>query len=209
MLPQAYKRVPLLLLISAPSGAGKTTLCYNLLNQVQGLTRAITCTTRPPRKGEINGQDYYFLDETTFINHVKNGDFIEHAVVYGHHYGLLRSELISKLSSGYDVLLNVDVQGAATIREKARTDPTLSRALVTIFMCPPSLAELERRIKNRGTDSEQVIHLRLNQAKNEMTRWVEFDYLLISGTMEEDVQRVIAIMQAERMRTSRIKSLEL
>lgn len=200
---QAPDRVPLLVLISAPSGAGKTTLCRNLLARCAGLTRAVTCTTRPPRPGEVNGLDYHFMDESTFLRYMAEGAFIEHAEVYGHRYGVLRSELLDRLRRGLDVLLNVDVQGAATIRDRARQDPHLARALVTVFLCPPSLGELERRIRTRGTDPEDVIQRRLAVARREIAEWPKFDYLVVSGTVEEDTRRVLAIMEAERMRTVR------
>lgn len=200
---QAPDRVPLLLLISAPSGAGKTTLCRNLLARCAGLTRAVTCTTRPPRPGEINGLDYHFVDDPTFLRYMAEGAFIEHAEVYGYRYGVLRSELLDRLGRGLDVLLNVDVQGAATIRDRARHDPQLARALVTVFLCPPSLDELERRIRTRGTDPEDVIQRRLAVARREIAEWPKFDYLVVSGTVEDDIRRVLAIMEAERMRTVR------
>src|SRR5271154_1714820 len=130
------KFVPLLILISAPSGAGKTTLCQLLLKSRLDITRAVTCTTRPPRKGERNGVDYHFLQAGDFLKRVQAGNFLEHATVYGNSYGLLKSELLGKLRQGKDVLLNVDVQGAATIREKAQNEPELNCALVTIFLTP-------------------------------------------------------------------------
>jgi guanylate kinase len=127
---------PLLVLISAPSGGGKTTLCQQLLGARPQMTRAVTCTTRLPRKGERDGADYYFLDATSFLKRVQAGNFLEHATVYGNSYGILKAEVLGKLRQGKDVLLNVDVQGAATIREKAQEDPELKRALVSVFLTP-------------------------------------------------------------------------
>src|SRR6059058_885050 len=134
---------PLLVVLSAPSGTGKTTLCEQLLKVRPNVTRAITCTTRSPRPGEQDGVDYYFLDATTFLKRVQAGNFLEHATVYGNSYGTLKSEVLSKLRQGKDVVLNVDVQGAAAIRVEAETDPELKRALVTVFLAPPSIATLE------------------------------------------------------------------
>src|SRR5437867_11557927 len=122
---------PLLVLISAPSGGGKTTLCQQLLAARPQMTRAVTCTTRPPRKGEQDGVDYFFLDADSFLKRVQAGNFLEHATVYGNSYGTLKGEVLGKLRQGKDVLLNVDVQGAATIRQRAEEDPELKSALVT------------------------------------------------------------------------------
>src|SRR6266481_3474042 len=124
----------LLIVISAPSGGGKTTLCQQLLAARPNITRAITCTTRPPRPGEQDGVDYFFLDATTFLKRVQAGNFLEHATVYGNSYGTLKAEVLGKLRQGKDVLLNVDVQGAATIRDQAEEDPKLKQALVQVFL---------------------------------------------------------------------------
>jgi len=194
--------------ISAPSGGGKTTLCKQLLAARPGVTRAITCTTRPPRPGERDGVDYYFLDETTFARRLQADEFIEHATVYGYRYGVLKAELLGKLNQGNDVLLQVDVQGAATIRAKARLEPQLNRAIVTVFLTPPTLAELERRLRTRGQDTLEVIQRRLGVARAEIACWREFDYLLISASPEEDLRRVLAIIEAEKMRTSRAQPPE-
>src|SRR5437899_1378836 len=137
---------PLLVLVSAPSGGGKTTLCTRLLDAKPQMARAVTCTTRPPREGERDGVDYYFLDAASFLKRLQAGNFLEHATVYGNSYGTLKAEVLGKLRQGKDVLLSVDVQGAASIRERAEEDPELKRSLVTVFLTPPSLAELEHRL---------------------------------------------------------------
>lgn len=196
----ARKRIPLLLLISAASGAGKTTLVQQLLAARPGMKRAVTCTTRPPRKGEQDGVDYHFLSEDRFAKLVKAGKFLEHAKVYGLRYGLLRAEVVKKLRAGTDVLVNVDVQGAATIRGKAATDPELKRSLVTLFLTPPSMAVLEQRLRKRGTDSDKVIARRLRAAKREIKQWGQFDYLVISDTVEADLRHALAIVEAEKQR---------
>src|SRR5258706_15387891 len=147
------KSKPLLIVISAPSGGGKTTLCNGMLKANKSLTRAITCTTRTPRGGEKNGVDYYFLDPGDFLKRVQAGNFLEHATVYGNSYGTLKSEVLSKLRQGREVLLNVDVQGAASIQAKAEDDEELKLALVTIFLAPPTMTVLEQRLKGRNQDS--------------------------------------------------------
>src|SRR5215831_8864637 len=199
---------PLLVLIYAPSGGGKTTLCQQLLAARPQMTRAVTCTTRPPRQGEREGVDYFFLDADSFLKRVQAGNFLEHATVYGNSYGTLKGEVLGKLRQGKDVLLNVDVQGAATIRLRAEEDPELKRALVTVFLTPPSLAVLEERLRKRGTDSPAVIQKRLGVARQEIAQWKHFDYLLLSGSIAEDLRRMLAIVEAEQMRTVRLQPPE-
>lgn len=194
---------PLLVLISAPSGGGKTTLCQQLLAARPGMTRAITCTTRAPRPGERDGVDYYFLNADSFLKRLQAGNFLEHATVYGHSYGTLKSEVLGKLRQGKDVLLNVDVQGAATIRERAQTEPELRASLVTVFLTPPSLSVLEERLRKRATDASAVVQKRLSVARQEVAQWRHFDYLLLSGSIPEDLRRMLAILEAEQMRSNR------
>ena len=199
---------PLLVVISAPSGAGKTTLCNQLLAARQDMMRAVTCTTRLPRIGEQDGVDYHFLDAGSFLKRVQAGNFLEHATVHGNSYGTLKSEVLGKLRQGKDVLLNVDVQGAASIRERSREDQELSRALVSIFLAPPSMAVLEERLRKRGTDAPAVIAKRLSVARQEIAQWKHFDYLLVSGTIRQDVERATAIIEAEKMRSNRAEAPE-
>ena len=201
--PEKAATPSLLILISAPSGAGKTTLVNLLLEAQPQMTRAITCTTRAPRAGEKDGVDYHFLEAADFLKRVQAGNFIEHATVFGNSYGILKRELLDKLRTGSDVLLNVDVQGAATIRAQAATEPELSRALVTIFLAPPSVAVLEQRLQQRGTDADTVIQKRLAVARHEIAQWKNFDYLVISGDKQEDLRRALAIIEAEKMRSAR------
>ncbi|MGA2684019.1 MAG: guanylate kinase [Verrucomicrobiota bacterium] len=207
--PTAEKKsAPLLILISAPSGGGKTTLCQQLLAARRDMTRAITCTTRPPRPGEKDGVDYHFCDAAEFKRRVQAGDFIEHATVFGRSYGTLRSELLDKLRAGRDVLLNVDVQGAATIRDRAQAGPELRRALVTVFLTPPSVTVLAERLSKRNTEAAEEIQKRLALARQEIAQWTHFDYLLISSTVPEDLRRMLAIVEAEKMRAARAAAPE-
>jgi len=194
---------PLLVLVSAPSGGGKTTLCTQLLAARPDMTRAVTCTTRAPRPGEQDGIDYYFLDAGSFLKRVQAGNFLEHATVFGNSYGTLKAEVLGKLRQGKDVLLNIDVQGAATIRQKAHEELELKRALVSIFLTPPSVKILEERLQKRATDSPAVIQKRLSVARQEIAQWKNFDYLLISESISEDLRRALAIVEAEKMRSSR------
>ena len=194
---------PLLVIISAPSGGANTTLCQQLLAAEENLTRVITCTTRVPRVGEQDAVDYFFLDADQFLKRVQAGHFLEHATVFGNSYGTLKSEVLTKLRSGRDVLLNIDVQGAAAIQAQAEHEDELKRALVTIFLTPESLSELERRLNKRGTDAPEVIRKRLGVARQELAQWKHFDYLILSRTIEEDLHRARAILEAERMRRTR------
>ena len=197
------KSKPLLIVLSAPSGGGKTTLCRELLKANKNLVRAITCTTRAPRGGEKDGVDYYFLAAEDFLKRLQAGNFLEHATVYGNSYGTLKSEVLSKLRAGRDVLLAVDVQGAASIKEAAEADPELKPALITVFLTPPTLEVLEARLKKRGEDSPVAIKKRLSDARREITQWKNFDYLVISTSIAEDARRGQAILDAEKMRQAR------
>lgn len=194
---------PLLVVISAPSGGGKTTLCNQLLAARPEMARAITCTTREPRGDEKDGVDYYFLDAGSFLKRVQAGNFLEHATVYGQSYGTLKSEVLGKLRAGKDVLLNIDVQGAAAVRKCAEEDPELKRALVTVFLTPATLAILEARLQKRGTDNATAIQKRLGVARQEIAQWKNFDYLIISRGIADDVRNMQAIIEAEKMQTAR------
>ncbi|HXG48349.1 MAG TPA: guanylate kinase [Methylomirabilota bacterium] len=194
---------PLLIVIAAPSGGGKTTVCQQLLARHPGMTRAITCTTRDPRPGERDGVDYFFLDPATFLRRVQAGNFLEHATVHGNSYGTLKSEVLGKLREGKDVLLSIDVQGVAAIRKAAQSDAELGMALVSVFLTPPSLTVLEERLRRRGTDSEAVIQKRLSAARQEVAQWKHFDYLVLSRSIEEDTRRLEAIIEAEKLRQFR------
>ncbi len=207
--PPAEEAAPLLIVISAPSGGGKTTLCNLLLQARSDMTRAITCTTREPRPGEKDGVDYHFFTAAEFLKRLQAGNFLEHATVYGNSYGILKSELLARLREGKSVLLNVDVQGAATVRARALEDPELSRALVTVFLTPAGLGELERRLQKRGADAAAVIQKRLAVARQEIAQWKNFDYLLISTSKEEDLRRMLAIVETEKMRVARSQPPEL
>ncbi|MBL9167356.1 MAG: guanylate kinase [Verrucomicrobiales bacterium] len=194
---------PLLVLLSAPSGAGKTTLCQELLAARPGFTRAITCTTRQPRPGEREGIDYFFLDQATFRRRLEAGDFLEHARVYENYYGTLKAEVTGKLQQGLDVLLTVDVQGARSIQAIAAADPVMNAALVSVFLTPKTLGELEQRLRKRNQNDPADLAKRLAEARRELACWEEFAYLLISTTIPEDLRRMLAIVDAERMRQSR------
>ena len=189
-----FTRRGILFVVSAPSGAGKTTL-VEALRQTPNLFYSVSCTTRAPRTGEIDGQDYQFLSDEDFRARVKAGDFLEHARVHGDCYGTLRKPVLTNLKSGVDVLIDIDTQGAAAIRNC--DDPFIREALSDIFIMPPDHEELRRRLLKRGTETAQQIESRLATAAREMQLWRDYRYTVISGTVEEDLQKVRQIMSAE------------
>lgn len=195
------KRSGILFLVSGPSGSGKTTLCRRLA--VEGLARYSTsCTTRAARPGERDGIDYFFLSPADFQAQVAAGVFLEHAEVHGHHYGTLRSEVLTHLAAGTDVVMDIDVQGAVQVRRCA--DPAIRAALVDVFVMPATAEELELRLTDRATDAPEVIRLRLENARREMSAWPAYQYLLISTTREQDYLQFVSLLRAERLRVSRL-----
>jgi guanylate kinase len=196
-------RDPLVLVLSAPSGGGKTTVGQALLAANPRLIRAITCTTRAPRAGEAPGIDYHFLSTEDFARRVAAGDFIEHADVFGKRYGMLRSAILDPIREGQDVLAILDVQGAASLRRLVPQEPAIDGALVTVFFTPGSRSELEARLRGRGTDSEDSIARRLLEADQEIAQWVNFDYIVVSGSRDQDGRRLQAIYEAEGLKRAR------
>ena len=188
-------------MVSAPSGAGKTTLVERI-RRTPNLFYSVSCTTRTPRVGEIDGQDYRFLSDADFGERVAKGDFLEHAQVHGDHYGTLREPIVTNLKSGKDVLIDIDTQGAAVIRN--RGDPVIRDALADVFIMPPDLEELRRRLLQRGTETAQQIDSRLATAAREMEHWRDYRYTIISGSVEEDLQRFRQIMEAESYLSRRL-----
>ncbi|MBB5353519.1 guanylate kinase [Haloferula luteola] len=193
-------RIGVLYLVSGPSGSGKSTLCRRLAAEGEA-EFSVSCTTRQPRQGESHGREYHFLDRETFSRRIEAGEYLEHAEVHGNHYGTLKSEVIGRLKSGVDVVMDIDVQGAAQVR--ASEDPLIRRALVDLFVMPPDEEELAARLKGRATDSEEVIALRLRNAIEEMAHWQEYQYRLVSATHEEDYTRFKALLLGERLRVTR------
>ncbi len=181
-------------MVSAPSGAGKTTLVERI-RQNPNLFYSVSCTTRAPRAGEIDGQDYRFLSDAEFRERVAKGDFLEHAKVHGDHYGTLREPIVTNLNSGNDVLIDIDTQGAAVIRSCG--DPLIRESLADVFIMPPDLDELRRRLFKRGTETAEQIDSRIATAAREMEHWRDYRYTIISGSVEEDLQGFQQIMEAE------------
>lgn len=201
--PTMSQRTGILLVVSGPSGSGKTTLCRRLADAGEA-HYSISCTTRAPREGEVDGRDYHFLSHDEFQERIERGEFLEHAEVHGNDYGSLISEVVEHVQAGTDVVMDIDVQGAASVR--ACKDPAIRRAAVDLFVMPPSGEELRSRLSGRGTDSEEVIDLRMKNALEEMQSWELYDYVLHSREREEDYERFLSLVTAERMRVARIKN---
>jgi guanylate kinase len=193
-------RTGILLLVSGPSGSGKTTLCKRLSHSGEA-RHSISCTTRAPRAGEVDGEHYHFVTLQEFEDKMAAGEFLEHALVHGNRYGTLRSEVLGYLEAGADVVMDIDVQGATQVR--ASEDEAIQRALVDLFVMPESEDELRSRLVGRGTDSEEVIALRMENALGEISYWPQYTYRLLSRTPEEDYTRFLSLLVAERLRISR------
>jgi guanylate kinase len=205
MNPPVFRRQGILFVISAPSGTGKTTLCENL-RATPDFIYSVSCTTRPPRAGEFDGVDYHFLKKEDFQRRIENGEMLEYALVHGNYYGTLKSTVKEALDHGTDVLLDIDVQGAATIRKT--DDTTLRASLVDVFIMPPTIEELEKRLRKRGTETEEQVQQRLSTGREESKLWRLYKYTILSGSMEEDLQKFRAIMRAERYLSRRLELSE-
>ena len=191
------ERRGLMLVLSSPSGAGKTTIARELLARDANLTLSVSATTRAMRRGEIEGSDYLFVDRARFDAMVAEGEFLEHATVFEHCYGTPRAAVEAALVAGRDVLFDIDWQGTQQVREKARED------LVSVFILPPSTDELERRLHTRAQDSDEVVRARMAKAADEMSHWPEYDYIVINEDVAQSVAEVTSILQAERLRRER------
>jgi guanylate kinase len=201
-LSKQFSRQGILFVISAPSGAGKTTL-VEALRQTTNLFYSVSCTTRAPRSGEIDGEHYQFLSTADFRARLEAGDFLEHAQVHGDFYGTLRDPVLTNLKNGIDVLIDIDTQGATTIRNC--DDPIIRQALTDIFIMPPDLDELRRRLMKRGTETAEQIDSRLATAVREMELWRDYRYTVISGSVQEDLEKFRHIMAAESFLSRRLR----
>jgi guanylate kinase len=187
----------LMLVLSSPSGAGKTTLSRLLLRSDRKVELSISVTTRPKRRGEVNGRDYHFIDRARFDDLAGDGELLEWAEVFGHLYGTPRRPVTKALQAGRDVLFDIDWQGTQQLREKARTD------LVSVFILPPSAGELAHRLKQRAQDSKSVIGSRMAKAADEMSHWPEYDYVIVNRDKRQAFAELRAILAAERLKRER------
>ena len=191
------ERRGLMFVLSSPSGAGKTTLSRMLIDRVAGLQMSVSATTRAMRPGEVDGRDYLFVDKPRFEAMVKDDELLEWATVFDNRYGTPRSPVEAALSAGQDVLFDIDWQGTQQLREKARAD------VVSVFILPPSAADLEKRLHTRAQDSEQVIRGRMNRATHELSHWAEYDYIVVNQNVDDAFAEVQSILKAERLKRER------
>jgi guanylate kinase len=199
------ERKGLIIVVSAPSGGGKTSLCQRLLNWSPNIVYSVSCTTRPPRRGEQHGQDYFFLTPDEFKAKIAADELLEYAEYNGFFYGTPKKFVEENILAGRDVLLDIEVQGAARVAERVRNGEFMSpNHLVQIFLMPPSLEVLERRLRRRGTDDDATIKRRLEIAEQEMSRWREYDYVIVSGHLDDDFEQAKAVIIAEKCKTSRL-----
>ncbi|MGY3453017.1 guanylate kinase [Bradyrhizobium sp. USDA 4353] len=191
------ERRGLMFVLSSPSGAGKTTLSRMLIERMTGLQMSVSATTRPMRPGEVDGRDYHFVDRVRFEDMVKRNDLLEWATVFDNRYGTPRGPVEAALSAGQDVLFDIDWQGTQQLREKARQD------VVSVFILPPSAADLEKRLHTRAQDSHEVIRGRMSRASHEMSHWAEYDYIVINRNVDDAFAEVQSILKAERLKRER------
>jgi guanylate kinase len=195
-IASAFQRRGLLYVLSSPSGAGKSTIARMLMESDDGVAMSVSATTRPIRPGETDGLDYHFVGDAAFDEMIADGAFLEWAHVFGHRYGTLKSEVMKVIEGGRDVLLDIDWQGTQQLKQ---VDPDIVR----VFILPPSMAELERRLRKRGTDSEEVVKRRMDRAAAEISHWAEYDYVLINNDAEKCRELAHNILKAERLKATR------
>ncbi len=186
-----------MLVLSSPSGVGKTTISREVLTQETDLELSISVTTRPKRPSEVEGRDYHFVDVPTFDAMVERNEFLEHAYVYGYHYGTPKSSIEGHLASGIDALFDIDWQGTQQLKQISTGD------LVSVFLLPPTMGALEDRLRRRAEDPEETILIRMSKASNEMSHWAEYDYIIINNALEDSIHAVRSIIQAERLKRRR------
>ena len=194
---QSLKRRGLMFVLSSPSGAGKTTIARKLLQKDDQIAMSVSVTTRPKRPGEVDGHDYRFVDEDTFVRMVEDGEFLEWAEVFGHHYGTPKAEIKAGLKEGQDFLFDIDWQGTQQLYQRMETD------VVRVFLLPPSIDALEARLRARGTDSDEVIRDRMARSRAEISHWDGYDYVVVNDDMDVCFRQVHGILNAERLRRAR------
>jgi guanylate kinase len=201
MTSTRIRRRGLLLVFSSPSGAGKTTIARRLVETEPGLALSVSVTTRPPRPGEADGRDYWFVDQTRFDEMAAQGEFLEHARVFGHCYGTPRRPIEEALAAGHDIVGDLDWQGTQQLATKVRPD------LVAVFVLPPSLGALEKRLRARAQDPDAIVAGRMAQSAEEISHWREYDYVIVNDTVEQSIAQAQAIVAAERLRRVRLTGL--
>ena len=198
------KKTGSLIVISGPSGVGKSTLIGKVRANMPELEFSISCTTRAPRTGEVHGREYYFLSEEEFLRREANNEFIETAGVFAHRYGTLKSEVMNRLTAGKSVLLDIDVQGALSIRKAAAEDPALAACAAFILIAPPDLPTLEKRLRSRATDAEEQILRRLGAAQKELSHFRAYDFMVVNNELEKAAFELESLLKCLQLRTSLI-----
>ncbi len=199
----AKRRTGMLIILSSPSGAGKTTLARRLTEWDSSIRFSISATTRLPRAGELNGREYWFKTREEFQQMVEKGEFLECAMVFGNHYGSPKSPVEEAILNGHDILFDIDWQGSEQIRNSAHADETVS-----IFVLPPTIAELDRRLRLRGKDSEEMVERRMAKSRDEISHWPDYEYVLINHNLDRVFQKIVTIIETERLRRRRQIGLE-
>jgi guanylate kinase len=197
MAAPRIKRRGIVLVLSSPSGAGKTTISRAVVAKDRKLKMSVSVTTRPRRPREVHGKHYHFITRETFDTMAATGDLLEHAIVFGNCYGTPRGLVMDALEAGIDIISDVDWQGTQQLKENIRDD------LVSIFILPPSMAALKRRLQTRAQDSREVVQARMAKSSDEMSHWAEYDYVIVNHDLEESIGQVQAILEAERKRRAR------
>lgn len=194
-----------LIVISGPSGVGKSTLVKRAMEVLPDLCFSVSCTTRSPRPGEEHGKAYYFLSHEEFAERVERGEFLEHAGVFANRYGTLKSEVINRIERGEEVILDIDVQGAKQIRQAAESDPVIRNAAQFILIAPPDMPTLAERLRNRNTESEEQLKLRIDGAANELKNYPVYDFIVINDNLDKAADDLISVFKAIRLRTANIQ----
>lgn len=193
------QRNGMVLILSGPSGSGKSTLYKKAFSTLGGFEFSVSCTTRQPREGERDGIDYHFISNEKYESLLAEDAFAEHADVHGNRYGTLKSELLGRLDRGIDVLLDIDVQGAMQLRDLCKREGRFADACIFVFVMPPSYEELEKRLRGRGTESEETLARRLKNARQEMTHWNKYDYVIMNDEIAKASSQLVSLIQAKRL----------
>lgn len=196
------KRLGTAIILSGPSGVGKSTVCSFLFKKYAELQFSVSCTTRAPRPGEVDGVAYHFLTIDDFKRRIDAGDFLEWAEVHGNYYGTLKQEVKPRVLNGQDIILDIDVQGMRLVRKSVLSEPEWGPSVISVFLAPPSLAALEQRLRGRGTETEESIQKRLGNAAKELAAWREYDYIVVNDVAEQAAARLDAILTAAHGRTA-------
>ena len=203
------RRNGMVLILSGPSGSGKSTLYKRAFARTGGFEFSVSCTTRAPRAGEQDGIDYHFTTREHFEELLRDDAFAEYAEVHGNFYGTLKSELTGRLDRGIDVLLDIDVQGAMQLRKLCERDPRFAAACEFVFVMPPSYEELEKRLRGRGSETEETLTRRLKNARMEMEYWNKYDHLILNDDLDVATERFVSLIQTMRLAVKRIKTMEI